>query len=294
MSSTRRPTAAAASSGWSVDARRVGDRATGRHRLEPAGERCRRAPVRGSPSRPSTAARASGRTSERMCTRSRTDMRDRRPRRERSRPHAGRSPSRMLAQPAQRPATAIAFARTSTAISFRLCLRRVARRCRHRVSRIRSPPGKRSADAAATASEVASSASIRASSRSRWARRAGSRAGRQRGTSPPSGSRSRAARATTGSGLPGSIPCTTSKAPLRSASARLARTPTGTPRLLRRDTGTARPSATTSVSSPRASARRPAWSSAAWLDGASTVTSWPRRRSAADDAGDVIVRLVRL
>ena len=72
--------------------------------------------------------------------------------------------------------------------------------------------------------------------------------------------------------------CTTSKLPRASASARFARTPTGTPMRLRREMGRAGPSAITSASSPSWSARRPARRSAARPDGASTVTEWPSSR----------------
>ena len=80
-------------------------------------------------------------------------------------------------------------------------------------------------------------------------------------------------------GSAGSKPWTTSNSPCATASARFARTPTGTPSRDRRDTGTAAPTAITSRRSPRASARRPASRSPARVDGARTVTSWPRARS---------------
>ena len=105
---------------------------------------------------------------------------------------------------------------------------------------------------------------------------------------------SRAGRGTRCSGRPGSKPCTTSKRPCSSASWRLARTPTGTPRLDRRETGTAAPIAIRSARSPRASARCPATRSAFRLEGASTVTVWPSARSCLGDPGDVLVHVVRL
>ena len=95
-------------------------------------------------------------------------------------------------------------------------------------------------------------------------------------------------------GSPGSKPWTTSKPPCWSARCRFARTPTGTPRLDRRDTGTAAPIAITSASSPRASARRPAIRSAVRAEGASTVTEWPSALSSFGDPGDVLVDVVRL
>src|SRR5438093_1230652 len=65
--------------------------------------------------------------------------------------------------------------------------------------------------------------------------------------------------------------------------------PTGTPIWLRRETGTAGPTAITSASVPRCSARRPASRSPARVDGARTVTGWPglprRRREPLDDGG---------
>jgi len=57
--------------------------------------------------------------------------------------------------------------------------------------------------------------------------------------------------------------------------------PTGTPMLLRREIGTARPTAITSASASPASERRPSRRSSARLDGASTVTEWPSFRSSA-------------
>src|SRR5919201_894040 len=80
-------------------------------------------------------------------------------------------------------------------------------------------------------------------------------------------------------GRPGSNPCTMSYPPRASASDRFARTPTGTPMRLRRETGTAGPSAITSWPPPSSSARRPAIRSAARVEGASTVTSYPSARS---------------
>src|SRR6266511_1797440 len=80
-------------------------------------------------------------------------------------------------------------------------------------------------------------------------------------------------------GSPGSKPCRTSKAPRAKASARFARTPTGTPMRLRREIGSAGPTATTSPSGPRRSARLPARRSSARFEGQSTVTECPRRRS---------------
>src|SRR5919204_824694 len=68
--------------------------------------------------------------------------------------------------------------------------------------------------------------------------------------------------------------------PRASARDRFARTPTGTPMRLRRETGTAGPSAITSWPPPSRRARRPAIRSAARVDGASTVTSCPSARSA--------------
>ena len=70
------------------------------------------------------------------------------------------------------------------------------------------------------------------------------------------------------------------------ASARLARTPIGTPRRLRRETGIDGPSATVPSSGvpsrlSRLRARRPAASSVARADGARTTTSCPLRRSSA-------------
>jgi hypothetical protein len=53
----------------------------------------------------------------------------------------------------------------------------------------------------------------------------------------------------------------------------------GTPIRLRREIGTAGPSATTSASSPSSSARRPAASSFARFDEARIVTEWPSARS---------------
>ena len=82
-------------------------------------------------------------------------------------------------------------------------------------------------------------------------------------------------------GSAGSNPWTTSYSPWLSASARFARTPTGTPRLDRRETGTLGPTAMTSAGWPRFSARRPARRSAARLEGARTVTVWPSERRAA-------------
>ena len=75
---------------------------------------------------------------------------------------------------------------------------------------------------------------------------AGSRAARARGRSRPRRRARRAAPGTRGSAGPGSKPCTTSYSPRASASERLARTPTGTPIRLRRETGTAGPSAISS------------------------------------------------
>ena len=72
--------------------------------------------------------------------------------------------------------------------------------------------------------------------------------------------------------MPGSCTWTTSKRSHVSASSRFARTPIGTPRLLRRETGIEGPSATTPSSSvpsrpSRFSARRPAASSVARPEG---------------------------
>ena len=130
------------------------------------------------------------------------------------------------------------------------------------------------AAASAASSEVASSASTRASSRSRRPRLAGpsSRSG-ERNVAAVSVSRvderevgqARQPRLEAVDDVEGALP--------RIASARFARTPTGTPTRLRRDTGTAGPSAITSPSSwPRASARRPA----------SEVGRAPRRRQHGD------------
>ena len=63
---------------------------------------------------------------------------------------------------------------------------------------------------------------------------------------------------------------------------------------VRRESGIDGPTAMTSASAPRWSARRPARRSRARDDGASTVTSWPSRRSAAAAPVDVRVHLVRL
>ena len=87
---------------------------------------------------------------------------------------------------------------------------------------------------------------------------AGSRAARARRTSRRSARRASRSARYERLGSPGSKPCTTSKPPAASATARFARTPTGTPMRLRREIGTAGPSATTSASRPSASARRPA------------------------------------
>src|SRR5581483_6051735 len=59
-----------------------------------------------------------------------------------------------------------------------------------------------------------------------------------------------------------------------------ARTPTGTPICERREIGTAGPTAITSAGRPSSSACRPARRSAARVEGARTVTVWPRSRSA--------------
>ena len=72
--------------------------------------------------------------------------------------------------------------------------------------------------------------------------------------------------------------------PWASASDRFACTPTGTPICERREIGTAGPTAITSARSPRASARRPASRSAARVEGASTVTSWPSAAQRGRDA----------
>ena len=142
-------------------------------------------------------------------------------------------------------------------------------------------PGKRASAAAATSGVVASSASMRPSSRSRWARPGGyERRSGEKNVAAVRAAQSRSARYER-LGSPGSKPCTTSKRPRASASARLARTPTGTPIRLRREIGTAGPSATNSPSN-RLSLRktRLAWArSRARFDGARTVTSWPRCRS---------------
>ena len=77
----------------------------------------------------------------------------------------------------------------------------------------------------------------------------------------------------------GSNPWTTSKRPSASASERFARAPTGTPIRLRREMGTAGPSATISSSRPSSKARRPAARSLARFDGARTVTECPSARN---------------
>ena len=109
---------------------------------------------------------------------------------------------------------------------------------------------------------------------------AGTRAAPARRTSPPSARRCRGARGTRGSAGP-------ARSRGRCRSRRRRARPRGSrgrrperPIRLRREIGTAGPSATSSSSSrPAASARRPAARSRARFDGASTVTEWPRARS---------------
>src|SRR5436305_4852954 len=140
-------------------------------------------------------------------------------------------------------------------------------------------PGTRSAAAAAVSALVATSASIRPSRRSRWARPGGypSRSG-ETNVAMLRACASRSARYER-LGSPGSKPWTTSNRPSASAIERFARTPTGTPILLRREIGTAGPTATSSASAPSRSDRRPAARSRARFDDARIVTEWPRRRS---------------
>src|SRR5581483_1588541 len=82
-------------------------------------------------------------------------------------------------------------------------------------------------------------------------------------------------------GSPGSKPWTMSYAPFESATERLARHPTGTPMLLRREIGTAGPIAITSASAAPSSELRPALRCSARPEGASTVTVLPSSRSPA-------------
>ena len=122
--------------------------------------------------------------------------------------------------------------------------------------------------------------------RGRGAWRAGScaaarRCARWRGTSQPSSSAPRASAAEERLDRPGSKPCTTSNDPSESTLARFARTPTGSATRSVSEAGTAAPIATTSPTTPRCRARRPSSRSAARDEGATIVTTCPRRRSAA-------------
>src|SRR5207248_6955064 len=126
---------------------------------------------------------------------------------------------------------------------------------------------------------AATSASRRASSRSRCALPGGyPRRSGETNVATVSAWASRSARYER-LGSPGSKPWTTSKRPSASASERFARAPTGTPIRLRREIGTAGPSATRSACSPSSSARRPAARSRARFEEARIVTEWPSRRS---------------
>ena len=123
---------------------------------------------------------------------------------------------------------------------------------------------------------------------------AGSRAGSVRRTSRRRARPCRAARDRRATAVPARSRGRRRSRPGASAWRRFAWTPTGTPSCERRETGIAGPSAITSAGSPRASARRPASRSAARVDGASTVTSWPERAQGGRHPGDVVVHVVRL
>src|SRR4051794_19981039 len=84
-----------------------------------------------------------------------------------------------------------------------------------------------------------------------------------------------------------------SNRPLCSASAKFARTPTGTPMRLRRETGSAGPSAITSAATPSSSARRPATRSDARVEGGQHRHLVAEHAELAGEALDVLVDLMR-
>ena len=95
-------------------------------------------------------------------------------------------------------------------------------------------------------------------------------------------------------GRPGSKPCTTSKRPAASATARFARTPTGTPMRLRREIGTAGPSATNSAVEPgreRAAAGGEVAGAVRRREHGRPVAA---RAELPREPGDVLVHVVRL
>ena len=294
-SSARRAVAAAASSGWRSTPRgwaiaHPGGGGLERHARAGRRRRARRSPRRSASPHATRASRA-----VRTCTRAA------RSRGIAGRPISGRVRSRTTSQPGRSRsacstprATTRSFGRSSTTIVLRLLGRGEQRRVDAGRERGDSRPGTaprllREPSRSARSARRAGRAASRAASA-----RADSRAGSATRTSRPRVRRlSRSARYES-DGNPGSNPCTTSNWPCASASARFARTPTGTPICDRREIGTAGPTAITSASlasRERATAREQVAAARRRREHGHLVAEVAK---SARDAGDVVVDVVRL
>ena len=170
---------------------------------------------------------------------------------------------------------------SSTTISFRFVVGREDRSSRPRAGSSRSRPGTVPTARSIASSEVPSSASTRARSFARWFLRGGTRdalGGEERRSRGRLGLEQRRRGEARQPGLEAVHDVEGADRERwprgwrgRPSAARPARSATS---------GTAAPIATTSPMTPRCSARRPSSRSAARDDGATTVTMWPRRRSA--------------